>query len=75
MSIRPKDESLSSKTNRCGSVLSYLLLGGVGQHPGDEDAVRDEFQPGVHEAGSFGGSQDVEGVAAHMETVARVECD
>jgi len=39
----------------------------VSQHPGDEDAMGDEFQPGVHKAGSFGGSQDVEGIAAHKK--------
>lgn len=37
------------------------------QHPGDEDAVGDELQPGVHEARGFGGSQNMEGVAVDEE--------
>lgn len=43
---------------------SYLLLGCVCEHPGDEDAMGDQFKPGVHKTGSFGWSQDVERVAA-----------
>lgn len=49
------------------SVLSYLLLRCVCQHPGDEYAMGDEFQPGIHKARSFGGSQDVEGIAVNRK--------
>lgn len=45
-------------------LLKDLLLRGVCKHPGNEDAMRNQFQPGVHETRCFGGSQDVEGVAA-----------
>lgn len=41
---------------------AYFLLRCVRQHPGDEDAMGDEFQPGIHEARCFGGSQDVESI-------------
>ena len=40
-----------------------LLLWGVCQHPGDEDPVRDQLQPSVDKARSFGRPQDVESVA------------
>lgn len=39
------------------------------KHPGNEDAMRNQFQPGVHETRCFGGSQDVEGVAADKANV------
>lgn len=45
-------------------LLKDLLLWGVCKHPGNEDAMRNQFQPGVHKTRCFGGSQDVEGIAA-----------
>lgn len=44
------------------TTLEYLLLWCVCKHPCNKNAMGDEFQPGIHKARSFGGSQDVEGV-------------
>lgn len=49
------------------TVLGYLLLRRVCQHPGNKDAVRDELQPGVHEARGFSGPQDVKRIAAQQK--------
>lgn len=43
---------------------SYLLLRRVREHPRNKDAVGDEFQPGVNEAGRFSGPQDMERITA-----------
>lgn len=57
-----KQMNKTQKYNK--KFCSNLLLRCVCKHPGDEDAVGDELQPGVHKARRFGGSQDVEGIAA-----------
>lgn len=49
------------------TVLGYLLLRRVRQHPGNKDAVGDELQPGVHEARGFSGPQDVKCIAAQQK--------
>lgn len=61
--ISPKIQEARTNGEESSNV-SYLLLRRVCEHPGDEDAMGDELQPGVHKAGCFGGSQDVEGIAA-----------
>lgn len=55
----------------CGDVMVslYLLLWSDGQHPPDEHPVRDEFQPRVREAGSFGGPQNMQSVAECSENL------
>lgn len=46
---------------------SYLLLRCVCQHPGNENAMGDEFQPGIHKARCFGRPQYVESITVKRE--------